>query len=209
MHPILKVGLIVVGAVFGAVIAFILVSKKEGNKVERRIGKELLNYAKEKDLLCLNKLSLKISDVIVEIPSILIGNKYIYYIEPLSVKGKINGKDSDAKWLLSTSSGIKHLDNPILKSDFKIQYLADILDIDHKEFINVCVLASGSNLGNFNVTRKNAVIIKEESLIKFIKTTEKVADINVYKSEEVEKVAASLYEEHKKALKFKKRSKRD
>lgn len=203
--------LIAIGLLALAAGVFLLLKKQFSqptNRFEKRIGRLLLQFAKENDFLCLNHLSIKVDDFFVYAPSILIGNKYFYYIDPLLAKGIISGKDIDRKWVLSNAGEMKHFDNPIKKNDLIIQVIADLVKIDVEDFINICVFSASAKIGDFSVTRSNAAVVREKELLRFIKTMEKEADVNVYKPEDIEFIASQLYDIHRKSLALKKRMKK-
>lgn len=197
--------LLLIAAVVFAVVKRSVSSK--GSKMERRLGNRMLQLAKENDYLCLNHVCIKIDDFFIHIPSLVIGNKYFYYLDPLDIKGTISGKDIDRKWLVNQASGTQHLDNPIKKSDLLIQVLVDLLKVNLDDFINICVVGPNARIGDFQVTRNNAAVIYEKDVSHFIVTTEKEAKVNVYRTEDIEFIAAQLYEIHKKSLAQKKQSK--
>lgn len=178
------------------------------SRFEKHIGRLLLQLAKENDFLCLNHLSIKVDDFFIHVPSILIGNKYFYYIDPLVIKGVINGKDVDRKWILNSGKESKHFDNPIKKNDLIIQVVADLVKVDVKDFINVSVLNTGVKMGDISIIRNNAAVVREKELLRFIKTMEKEADVNVYKPEDVEFIASQLYDIHRKSVALKRRQKK-
>lgn len=174
---------------------------------EKRIGKTLLALSKEHDYLCLTHLLLQVDDFFVQVPTLLIGNKYLYYIDPLEMKGSISGKDIDRKWVIKTPKGVQYLDNPIKKSDLIIEVIADFLQVDVTSFINICVFAKGVEMGEFNVTRPNSVVVTEADLVRFIQTSEKESDVFVFQPQDLERVAGQLYTIHQKSIALKKRMK--
>lgn len=172
-----------------------------GIRKNARIRKKIKKLVNEFDYLYLHDLCLRL-DVgkYINVDHVIVADKFIYIVESKFWLGYIYGNDEDEKWLLNDGKGTIYVDNPLRNLRFKVKVLSNILNISEDNFVNMICIADCGKIKEINVKDNTCKVLNEKDTISYIIEKEKHARINVYKSEEVEKIAHKLYDYHKASI---------
>ena len=166
-----------------------------------RIRQKVRKLVKENDYLYLHDLCLRLdAGKYINVDHVVIADKYIYMIESKFWLGYLLGNDEDEKWLLNDGKHTTYVDNPLRGTRFKVKVLANVLNISVDNFVNIVCIADCGKIKEVNVKDNACKVLSEKDTLAYILAKEKNARINVYKSEEVEKIASKLYDYHKASL---------
>lgn len=166
-------------------------------RIKWKLAKLIKNY----DYLYMNNLCIRLdAGKYMNIDHVVFGDKYIYVLETKFWLGYILGKDEDEKWLLNDGDKTKYVENPLRYNQLRIKVLSSILNISEDNFINVICIADCGKIKEVSVKKALNVVLGEKDLLEYIKSNEKNAPVNVYKTEEIEKLAAILFDYHKASL---------
>ena len=172
-----------------------------GFRKNARIRKKIKRFVAENDYLYLHDLCLRLdAGKYINIDHVIIADKYIYVIESKFWLGYIFGNDEDEKWLLNDKHGTNYVDNPLRNTRVKVKVLANILNISTDNFVNMVCIADCGKIKEVNIKDNTCKVLGEKETLNYISEKEKHARVNVYKSEEVEKIALKLYDYHKASL---------
>lgn len=172
-----------------------------GFRKNSRIRSKLKKLVQENDYLYLHDLCLRLdAGKYINVDHVIIADKYIYVIEPKFWLGYIFGNEEDEKWLLNDGNGTIYVENPLRNTRFKIKVLANVLGISNDNFVNMVCIADCGKIKEVNIKDNTCKVLGEKETLSYIVEKEKHARINVYKSEEVERIASKLYDYHKASL---------
>jgi hypothetical protein len=172
-----------------------------GIRKNSRIRNKIKKLVKENDYLYLHDLCLRLdAGKYINIDHVIIADKYIYVIEPKFWLGYIFGNEEDEKWLLNDGNGTIYVENPLRNTRFKIKVLANVLGISNDNFVNMVCIADCGKIKEVNIKDNTCKVLGEKETLSYILEKEKHARINVYKSEEIERIASKLYDYHKASL---------
>lgn len=172
-----------------------------GIRKNSRIRNKIKKLVKENDYLYLHDLCLRLdAGKYINIDHVIIADKYIYVIEPKFWLGYIFGNEEDEKWLLNDENGTIYVENPLRNTRFKIKVLANVLGISNDNFVNMVCIADCGKIKEVNIKDNTCKVLGEKETLSYILEKEKHARINVYKSEEIERIALKLYDYHKASL---------
>ncbi len=172
-----------------------------GIRKNARIKSKLKSLVNDYDYLYLNNLCLRIdAGKYLDIDHVVFGDKFIYVISTKFWLGYVNGSDEDEKWLLGDGEHIEYVENPLKYNMIRIRALSSILDLSLDNFMNVVCIAKCAKIKEVTTTNRSNAVLSEKELLEFIKFHEKNANVNVYKTEEIEKLAEKLYDYHKASL---------
>lgn len=172
-----------------------------GIRKNSRIRNKIKKLVKENDYLYLHDLCLRLdAGKYINIDHVIIADKYIYVIEPKFWLGYIFGNEEDEKWLLNDENGTIYVENPLRNTRFKIKVLANVLGISNDNFVNMVCIADCGKIKEVNIKDNTCKVLGEKETLSYILEKEKHARINVYKSEEIERIASKLYDYHKASL---------
>jgi len=172
-----------------------------GLRKNSRIRNKVKKLVRDNDYLYLHDLCLRLDiGKYINVDHVIIADKYIYVIEPKFWLGYVFGNDEDEKWLLNDGSGTNYVDNPLRSTRFKVRVLANVLNISEDNFVNIVCIADCGKIKEINIRDNSCKVLSEKETFDYILAKEKNARINVYKSEEVEKMAAKLYDYHKASI---------
>lgn len=172
-----------------------------GIRKNSRIRNKIKKLVKENDYLYLHDLCLRLdAGKYINIDHVIIADKYIYVIEPKFWLGYIFGNEEDEKWLLNDGNGTIYVENPLRNTRFKIKVLANVLSISNDNFVNMVCIADCGKIKEVNIKDNTCKVLGEKETLSYILEKEKHARINVYKNEEIERIASKLYDYHKASL---------
>ena len=172
-----------------------------GFRKNSRIRNKIKKLVRENDYLYLHDLCLRLdAGKYINVDHVIIADKYIYVIEPKFWLGYILGNEEDEKWLLNDGSGTVYVENPLRNTRFKIKILANVLEISNDNFVNMVCIADCGKIKEVNIKDNTCKVLGEKETLSYILEKEKHARINVYKSEEIERIASKLYDYHKASL---------
>ncbi|MBQ9730641.1 MAG: NERD domain-containing protein [Bacilli bacterium] len=172
-----------------------------GLRKNARIRKKIKRLVNENDYLYLHDLCLRLdAGKYINVDHVVIADKYIYIIESKFWLGYVFGNDEDEKWLLNDGKGTIYVDNPLKTARFKSKIMANVLNISADNFVNIVCIADCGKIKEVNIKDNAYKVLGEKETLTYILEKEKHARINVYKSEEVEKIALKLYDYHKASL---------
>ena len=172
-----------------------------GFRKNSRIRSKLKKLVQGNDYLYLHDLCLRLdAGKYINVDHVIIADKYIYVIEPKFWLGYIFGNEEDEKWLLNDGNGTIYVENPLRNTRFKIKVLANVLGISNDNFVNMVCIADCGKIKEVNIKDNTCKVLGEKETLSYIVEKEKHARINVYKSEEVERIASKLYDYHKASL---------
>ena len=172
-----------------------------GLRKNARIRKKIKRLVNENDYLYLHDLCLRLdAGKYINVDHVVIADKYIYIIESKFWLGYVFGNDEDEKWLLNDGKGTMYIDNPLKNARFKSKILANVLNISTDNFVNMICIADCGKIKEVNVKDNAYKVLGEKETLSYILEKEKHARINVYKNEEVERIASKLFDYHKASL---------
>lgn len=172
-----------------------------GLRKNARIRKKIKRLVNENDYLYLHDLCLRLdAGKYINVDHVVIADKYIYIIESKFWLGYVFGNDEDEKWLLNDGKGTMYIDNPLKTARFKSKILANVLNISTDNFVNMICIADCGKIKEVNVKDNAYKVLGEKETLSYILEKEKHARINVYKNEEVERIASKLFDYHKASL---------
>lgn len=172
-----------------------------GFRKNSRIRNKIKKLVRENDYLYLHDLCLRLdAGKYINVDHVIIADKYIYVIEPKFWLGYILGNEEDEKWLLNDGSGTVYVENPLRNTRLKIKILANVLEISNDNFVNMVCIADCGKIKEVNIKDNTCKVLGEKETLSYILEKEKHARINVYKSEEIERIASKLYDYHKASL---------
>lgn len=172
-----------------------------GLRKNSRIRNKIKRLVKENDYLYLHDLCLRLdAGKYINVDNVIIADKYIYVIEPKFWLGYLYGNEEDEKWLLNDGNGTIYVENPLRNTRFKIKVLANVLGISNDNFVNMVCIADCVKIKEVNIKDNTCKVFGEKETLSYIVEKEKHARINVYKSEETERIASKLYDYHKASL---------
>ena len=166
------------------------------NPKNKRLNRKIRKYSKDKDFLFLSDVFLPIeNNNAIMIDNIIFGNKYIYVIAQKHWEGNLKGFEYDTKWLLSSKTITKYIDNPLLSNRFKVVTLLKFLkEKDEDNIINIIAINDKTKFKDIQAQPLENVV-KMSELFKTIDEYEKNSPFNDIKDEEIERVANLIYEE--------------
>jgi hypothetical protein len=170
-----------------------------------RIKLQLKKFVEINDYLYLSKVVLRVAErEYVNIDHIIIGDRFIYVIATKFYYGYVNGKDIDAKWVVSDGATTQIVNNPFYANEVKIDYLSRIMKISRDKFVNIVMLAKTAVVDNIELNADYYRLTNEKNIYSEIKKYEDDQRFNIFDPNDLEVIAANLYEYHKMSLDDKK-----
>ena len=166
------------------------------NPKNRKLDKKIKKYARDRDFLFLTDVFLPVdNNKAILIDDIILGNKYIYVISQKHWEGTLKGFEYDPKWLLTTKTITKYVDNPLIGNRFKVSTLMNFLnETDDENIVNIVAINDKTTFKDIK-TQPLENVVTMGHLFKIIDDYEKNSHLNDIKEEEIERMANLVYEE--------------
>lgn len=166
-----------------------------------RIKLQLKKFVEINDYLYLSKVVLRVAErEYVNIDHIIIGDRFIYVIATKFYYGYVNGKDIDAKWVVSDGATTNIVNNPFYANEVKIDYLSRIMKISRDKFVNIVMLAKTAVVDNIEINADYYRLTNEKNIYTEIKKYEEDQRFNIFDPNDLEQIAQNLYDYHKMSL---------
>jgi hypothetical protein len=170
-----------------------------------RIKLQIKKFVEINDYLYLSKVVLRVQEgeyVIVD--HIILGDRFIYVIASKFYYGYVNGKDIDAKWVVSDGATTNIVNNPFYANEVKIDYLSRIMNLSRDKFVNIVMLAKTAVVDNIEINADYYRLVNEKNVYSEVKKFEDDQRFNIFDPKDIEAIAANLFEYHKMSLEDKK-----
>lgn len=165
------------------------------------LHKKLKKYCKNHDYILLTNLILPTSDgKKIKIDDLVIADKYIYVISQRILYGNISGVEEDAKWIVRSTKDSKYFSNPLKSNEIRLNVVAQLSNVDPSNFINLVCFSKTAFIKDVRLEKKNKLITNIDKIEHDINNHEKQSQYNDFLSEEVEKLAAFLYQTSKNTI---------
>lgn len=141
----------------------------------KRVYDYTYQIAKDKDLYLINNIEIEIDTKTIHFNHILFGNKYIYCISNLSLRGGLSGKFADDQWFKYDEKNTRTVGkNPMLLHKARLDYLISALNVKEEDlFVGICVCNDSCLIDDIEGMPKNLAIINESELYGFVDEKEK------------------------------------
>jgi hypothetical protein len=170
-----------------------------------RIKLQIKKFVEINDYLYLSKVVLRVAEkeyVIVD--HLILGDRFIYVIASKFYYGYVNGKDIDAKWVVSDGATTEIVNNPFYANEVRIDFLTRIMNVSRDKFVNLVMLAKTAVVDNIELNSDYYHLVNERTLYSEIKKFEDDARFNIFDPKDLEVLASNLYDYHKMSLEDKK-----
>lgn len=165
------------------------------------LHKKLKKYCKNHDYILLTNLILPTSDgKKIKIDDLVIADKYIYVISQRILYGNISGVEEDAKWIVRSTKDSKYFSNPLKSNEIRLNVVAQLSNVDPSNFINLVCFSKTAFIKDVRLEKKNKLITNIDKIEHDINNHEKQSQYNDFLIEEVEKLAAFLYQTSKNTI---------
>ena len=163
----------------------------------KRIAAKLKKFAIDHDFPLLSNVVIQVrEDKFIKIEHILFGNKYIYVISSKCYYGYLYANADDGKWLLYRKDKLIHLDNPLKINEKRVRILANLLDDNMDNFVNVVFLSRPVVVSKMVVSKPGELILLEKDFTKRIERYEKKCLLNSFSSKSIEEATQKIYDYH-------------
>ena len=196
--------ILIVALALVAVFSLCYLFKDQIEEIKTRIRKanilhkKLKKFCKNHDYILLTNLILPTSDgKRIKIDDLIIADKYIYIISQRILYGNISGVEEDAKWIVRSTKESKYFSNPFKSNEIRLQVVANLSNIETLNFVNMVCFSKTAFIKDVRLENKNKVITNIDKIEKDIISHEKTSDLNDFKNEDVETLAAFLYQTSK------------
>lgn len=201
IKQLILVAVLIIIVIF-LIVLFVVKHKSKNNKTyikntkNKKLDRRIRKYAKNKDFLILNNVFLPVDDTkAIIVDNLLFGNKYIYVISQKHWEGTLKGFEYDPKWLLTTKTITKYVDNPLIGNRFKVSTLMNFLnETDDENIVNIVTINDKTTFKDIK-TQPLENVVTMSHLFKIIDDYEKNSHLNDIKEEEIERMANLVYEE--------------
>ena len=201
IKQLILVAVLIIIVIF-LIVLFVVKHKSKNNKTyikntkNKKLDRRIRKYAKNKDFLILNNVFLPVDDTkAILVDNLLFGNKYIYVISQKHWEGTLKGFEYDPKWLLTTKTITKYVDNPLIGNRFKVSTLMNFLnETDDENIVNIVTINDKTTFKDIK-TQPLENVVTMSHLFKIIDDYEKNSHLNDIKEEEIERMANLVYEE--------------
>ena len=194
----IEILILVIVIISVVVISSLIVIKSKSNQQtnynknpkNKYLDRKIRKFANDRDFLFLSDVFLPVKDnKAIIIDNIIFGNKYIYVISQKHWDGHLKGYEYDTKWMITSKSQTKYVDNPLINNRFKVQTLLNFLkEKDENTIINIIAINDHTKFNDFQVQPLENVI-KMSKLFKLIDDYEKSSPLNDIKEDEIERIA--------------------
>lgn len=165
------------------------------------LHKKLKKYCKNHDYILLTNLILPTIDgKKIKIDDLVIADKYIYVISQRILYGNISGVEEDAKWIVRSTKDSKYFSNPLKSNEIRLNVVAQLSNVDPSNFINLVCFSKTAFIKDVRLEKKNKLITNIDKIEHDINNHEKQSQYNDFLIEEVEKLAAFLYQTSKNTI---------
>jgi len=163
----------------------------------RRVSSKLKKFAIDHDFPLLSNVVIQVREnKFIKIEHILFGNKYIYVITSKCYYGYLRADTIDEKWLLYRKDKLIHLDNPLKNNEKRIRILANLIDDNMDNFVNVVFLSRPVVVSKVVVSRPGELILLEKDFAKKIEKYEKKCLLNDFSARSIEQATQKIYDYH-------------
>lgn len=193
----LRLGLLSVLFIFFDDIANILSSLFKS----RRVASKLKKFAIDHDFPMLSNVVIQVREnKFIKIEHVLFGNKYIYVISSKCYYGYLCANTDDEKWLLYRRDKLIHLDNPLKNNEKRIRILANLLDDNIEDFVNVVFLSRPVVASKIITSKPGELILLEQNFAKSIEKYEKRSGLNDFTVKSIEDATKKIYDYHSESI---------
>lgn len=170
-----------------------------------RIKLQIKKFVEINDYLYLSNVTLRVMEKeYVTVDHLILGDRFIYVIAVKFYYGYVNGKDVDQKWVVSDGSTTNIVNNPFYANEMRIDFLSRIMNVSRDKFVNLVMLAKTAVVDNIEINSDYYHLVNEKTIYPEIKKFEDNARFNIFDPNDLEKIAATLFEYHKMSLEDKK-----
>lgn len=164
---------------------------------------KLKKFCKNHDYILLTNLILPTEDgKRIKIDDLVLADKYIYVISQRILYGNISGVESDAKWIVRSTKESKYFSNPFKSNEIRVSTVAKMTNVDISNFVNLVCFSKTAFIKDVKLTDSHKVLTNFEKVEHDILKREKESPYNDFLPEEVEKMAAFLYQTSKNSMKY-------
>lgn len=195
----------------GLIVSILFVFKEDVEELyvalakNYRIKLQIKKFVEINDYLYLSNITLRVAEKeYVVVDHIILGDRFIYVIATKFYYGFVNGKDIDAKWVMSDGIKTDLINNPFYANEVRIDYLSRIMKVTRDKFVNIVLLAKTAEIDNIEINNKYFHLVNEKTLYPEIKKFEDDKRFNIFNPEDLELIANSLFQYHKMSLEDKK-----
>lgn len=153
----------------------IIKRRQDDKQFFKRVYEYVYQVAKDKDFYLINNVEIAIDTKTIHFNHILFGNKYIYCISNLPLKGGLSGKFQDEQWFKYDENNTRTVGkNPMLLHKARLDYLISALNVKEEDlFIGICVCNDSCLIDDIEGMPKNLAIINESDIYGYICEREK------------------------------------
>jgi len=167
----------------------------------RRVSSKLKKFAIDHDFPLLSNVVIQVREnKFIKIEHILFGNKYIYVITSKCYYGYLRADTIDEKWLLYRKDKLIHLDNPLKNNEKRIRILANLIDDNMDNFVNVVFLSRPVVASKIVSSKIGELVLLEQNFAKAIEKYEKSSNLNDFTVKSIEEATKKIYDYHNESI---------
>ena len=167
----------------------------------KRVASKLKKFAIDHDFPLLSNVMIQVRENrFIKIEHILFGNKYIYVISSKCYYGYLCANTEDEKWLLYRKDKLIHLDNPLKYNEKRIRILANLLDDNMENFVNVVYLSRPVVASKIISNKPGQLVLLEQEFSKSIEKYEKSSKLNDFTIKSIEDATKRVFSYHSDSL---------
>lgn len=167
----------------------------------KRVMAKLKKFAIDHDFPLLSNVMIQIREnKFIKLEHVLFGNKYIYVITSKCYYGYLCANSEDEKWLLYRKDKLIHLDNPLKNNEKRIRILANLLDDNMENFVNVVFLSRPVVVSKIITRHPKEIVVLEQDFAKCIEKYERTSKLNDFTVKSIEDATQKIYNYHTESL---------
>lgn len=167
----------------------------------KRVASKLKKFAIDHDFPLLSNVVIQVrEDKFIKVEHILFGNKYIYVIASKCYYGYLCANTGDEKWLLYRKDKLIHLENPLKNNEKRIRIIANLLDDNMENFVNVVFLSRPVVASKIVSSKPRELVLLEQDFAKNIEKYEKNSTLNSFTIKSIEEATKKIFDCHNESI---------
>ena len=167
----------------------------------KRVASKLKKFAIDHDFPLLSNVMIQVREnKFIKVEHILFGNKYIYVITSKCYYGYLCANTEDEKWLLYRKDKLIHLENPLKNNEKRIRIVANLLDDNMENFVNVVFLSRPVVASKVITSNSRQLVLLEKDFDKSIEKYEKSSKLNDFTIKSIEDATKKIFDYHTESM---------